>query len=310
MPKTRRRRQTDPVVTTTSSETQTINANEEEENQQSNDDSDGRLLGDPKQTVEIVSSDSDEESSISVNSKPKLQIFKGSSDRITIENWMKRFEMLAMFYKWNDKTKIVMLGNYLEDDSLNWYIENCLDTDNFDSIKCKIISRFGLEATEPIIEFINLKYDVKQGIKSYFENKRRYGVAAKLSEFQMIPVLIQGLHPKMAEYFTAVKPKSFVEFYSIAQTAENNFKRSIYRNSEQNSIKTRPKVENDKPKRKPPKPCMICERIGFKNRFHWANECRNKGKNTSQTSDKTINTVRNDCEDQSENDITRIDLKN
>ena len=216
------------------------------------------------------------------HSKPKLQVFKGVSDKVKIDNWLKRYEMLANYYKWSDKTKIVMLGNYLEDDALNWYIENC--NDNYVELKTKLINRFGLETVEPIIEFVNIRYDIKSGIKEYFETKRRYGVAAQLTESQMIPLMINNLPLKMIEYFTAVKPKTFTEFYSIAKTAENNFKRNSFKNQSISNTNSKPNFPNSaqKPKRKPPNPCRICENLGFKNRFHWSNDCRNKAKQNSQ----------------------------
>ena len=89
--------------------------------------------------------------------------------------------MISNFYKWREPKRVVMLGNYLEDDALNWYIENT-DTDNWETVKEKLISRFGVQTVEPIVEFFNLKYDLKVGIKEYFEQKRRFGVLARLTE--------------------------------------------------------------------------------------------------------------------------------
>jgi hypothetical protein len=66
-----------------------------------------------------------------------------------------------------------MLGNYLEDDALNWYIEN-KDNSNYNELKEKLINRFSVKTVEPIVEFFNLKYDSKSGIKEYFEKKRRF----------------------------------------------------------------------------------------------------------------------------------------
>ena len=310
MPPTRRQRQQDPVLRVNTSHTQTDNNVENTSNVNNSESANTAINSSAPPITEDISSESDQDlsSKHSSHSKPKLQLFKGLNDKITVENWLKRFEMLATFYKWSSKTKIVMLGNYLEDDSLNWYVENYQDGDSYDSLKCKIIARFGIETTEPIIDFINLRYDVKQGIKTYFENKRRFGVAAKLTEQQMIPVMIHGLHPKMTEYFTAVKPKTYSEFYSIAQTAENNFKRTFNRNSEQSVNKQKQKSDNDKVKKKPPEPCRICERLGYKNRFHWANECRNKGKTNTQNTNKTVNSVNRTDNELSDNDLARIDL--
>jgi hypothetical protein len=39
-----------------------------------------------------------------------------------------------------------------------------------------LIARLGLETVEPIVEFVNLKYYTKTGIKEYFESKRRFGI--------------------------------------------------------------------------------------------------------------------------------------
>ena len=263
----------------------------------------------------ILNNDSDSDTEVNLNdtfkSKPKIQIFKGIGDKVTIENWLKRFEMLSQFRNWPNKTKVVMLGNFLEDDALNWYIENSIDN-NFADIKEKLINRFGLESVEPIIECINHRYDVKTGIKDYFETKRRYGIAAKLTEAQIIPIMINNLPLKMSECFTAVKPKTFAEFYSIAKTAENNFKRNAFKT--QFNEKTKPKSENthEKPKRKPPNPCRICDGLGFKNRYHWSSDCRNKAKThsqTNQTNPKTINSIENcDFGEIPENDIRNINL--
>ena len=262
----------------------------------------------PGNTVDIDSSDTeiDEQTHKSApNSKPKLQIFKGQNDKVTVENWFKRFEMLSKFYKWSDSQELVMLGNYLEDDALNWYIENYQDK-IYSELKDKMNSRFGLETVEPIVEFVNLRYDFKTGIKEYFETKRRLGVAAKLTESQMIPLLILNLPNKMAECFTAVKPSTFAEFYAIAKTAENNFKKSNFVKQNSN-VKPNNVQGNVKSKRKPPDPCRICEKLGFKNRYHWSQDCRNKGKTQPQNQNQQKSIT--NCElTQSENDLTKIDL--
>ena len=305
----RNKRQTDPPITgTSSSSTQTVLIGSPDDN------NDGDNTSQPKtndNSAEVIS-DSEDDKPNSSNSKPKIQVYRGLNDKISVENWIKRFEMIAQFNRWSDKTKIVMLGNYLEDDAMNWYIENCLESDDYVNIKAKIQSRFGLETVEPIIEFVNVKYDVKTGVKAFFETKRRFGIAAKLTEKQMIPLMIQSLHPKMIESFIAVKPKSFAEFYSIAMTAESSFKRFINRNTDSQSIRPKPKLDQgDKPKRKPPSPCRICENLGHKNRYHWANECRNRGKPPQpQTYARTTNTINANVNSDSlpENDINQIEV--
>jgi len=61
-----------------------------------------------------------------------------------------------------------------------------------------------LNQSTPIVEFVKLKYDTKRVFnEKYFEDKRRYGILAKLTE--IISLMIQGLHPKMINSFVAVK---------------------------------------------------------------------------------------------------------
>ena len=269
--------------------------------------------------MEADTSESENETQTNFNSsksKPKIQIFKGFNDKVSVENWLKRYEMIAKYYNFSEKDKVVMLGNYLEDDALNWYIENCNDF-KYNSLKSKLIARFGIETVEPIVEFFSLKYDYKSGIKEYFEKKRRFGVSAKLTEEQMIPVMIQGLHPKMIDSFVAVKPKTFTDFYTIAKTAENNYKRNFNTSNKTNENKFKPKTDVNytnvnKIKKKPPNPCRICEGLGFTNRYHWAQDCKNKSSkvNNSNSNSNTIPKV-NLIEKNSNNDInSENDIQN
>ena len=45
-----------------------------------------------------------------INSKVHVQIYKGFNDKLSIENWFKRFELIAKLKKWNQNEKIIMLG--------------------------------------------------------------------------------------------------------------------------------------------------------------------------------------------------------
>lgn len=224
--------------------------------------------------------------------KPNLQYFKGFNDKVTIDNWLKRFEILSDYYKWSERDQVFMIGNFLQDDAFNFYVENY--TSNWSELKSKLINRFGHETVDPIIELINLKYDIKKGIKDYFDNTRRLGTLAKLSEEQIVPIMINGLHPRMIAQLAANKPKTFNKFYEVAKTLEDNYKQLISqtRNFKQNTTqsKTDAKTKSKtivKPKTKPPNACKICEKLGFPNRMHWMNDCKNKTQ--TQTTAKQVN---------------------
>ena len=86
------------------------------------------------------------------NSKPKIQVFKGLNDKISIENWLKLFEIISNNFNWNEKDKVIRLSFYLQDDALNFYIENC--THDYDEPTAKLINRFGHKSMKSIIELI------------------------------------------------------------------------------------------------------------------------------------------------------------
>lgn len=59
----------------------------------------------------------------------------------------------------------------------------------------------------------------------------------------------------MIESFVAVKPQTFSEFYTIAKTSENNYKKSFSNKpfvDKNKNVKQSQNMSNDKSKRKPP----------------------------------------------------------
>jgi hypothetical protein len=91
--------------------------------------------------------------------KPIIQVFKGNSDKISIEIWIKRYEMIANYHQWNDKDKLVLMGDFLEDEALTWYVEKAENL-SYLQLKNSMLSRFGVETVDPFLECIHLKYDI------------------------------------------------------------------------------------------------------------------------------------------------------
>ena len=198
--------------------------------------------------------------------KPKLQPFKGENDKITIENFLRLFVNIALYYNWTDAIKVLMLGNYLQDEALNWYAEQS----NFDwpTLQEDLIQRFGHPTTDPLIQLSRLKYDSKLGMKGYFEEKRRLGTLAKLNENQVISLMIEGLPANLRLHFITIKPQNYAEFYRTAKLAEEALlEQKVSKNYDFKRFENR---------KAPPNPCKICENLGYGKRFHWMNECKNQ----------------------------------
>ena len=88
-----------------------------------------------------------------------------------------------------------MVGHLLEDQPLNHYLEIC-HVNDWNEIKNNLISRFSIGTCNPMNDLVDLRYNFKIGLKDYFERKKQLGVLAKLTEQQIIPIMINGLHLK------------------------------------------------------------------------------------------------------------------
>lgn len=236
----------------------------------------------------------------SLMNEPTIQTFRGIGDKIPIENWLSRFNDISEFYTWNERKKIVMLGNFLVDEALSWYTEEKNDCD-WQQLEEKLISRFGVSTTYPIVEFVHLKYDFNSDMKTYFEKKRRLGHLAKLTEEQMIPLLIDGLPASMANSFVALRPKNLAHFYEVASNAEANVKKNSQKPFFKGPNERKSFDKDRKEKKKPPHPCKICDELGFKNRYHWMPDCINKDKKKA----KQINSMTCNCNAEKELDNFR-----
>lgn len=249
--------------------------------------------------------------SCSISDMIKLQNYRGQDDKISIENWLKLFDRLATYKKWDDSTKLLMLSNYLEDDALNWYVENS-DGTWYDLRNC-MIKRFGLPTVDPIIDFVTMKYDFRVGMKVYFEQKRRLGILAGLNERQVLSLMIDGLPQSLQQHFISVKPTSYIEFYNIAKTAEERSATKFDRPRKVEQVRDREKPKFEKSGLKklsklPPSPCRICERLGYKNRYHWAQFCRNRDRSKQAEQSKQVNMVEIENHDNDENPMLKINL--
>lgn len=131
---------------------------------------------------------------------------------------------------------------------------------------------------------------------------------SQLRESQIIPLMIEGLPQEMAEYFITVRPKTFIEFYEISQRIEENIKRKGLNKYRTDNFIRKGEFQNSEYKKRPPNACQICESLGFKNRFHWAQECRNKQK-SFQNKKKVTLTETNNEQDEAEMDISE-ELRN
>ena len=209
--------------------------------------------------------------------------FHGDACEIAIENWLDRFEELAKIRNLDDNRKILAIGNFLKAEALDWYMTTRKHHNDlsYEKLKSLFIGRFGLRLLNPVIEFARLRYDSSKGILDYYKNKRRLGTLAGLSESHIISFMIEGLPNYLSASFVSIQPLTMDHFYEIASKAEANSKlRETCRGdtliAKKNSSKPQFHSLPQKRKFKPPSLCRICENLGFKNRYHWSQDCFNR----------------------------------
>lgn len=213
--------------------------------------------------------------------RPKLQKFNGHDKSVTIENWLKLYESSAQRYHWTKDEMIDLLGEYLEREALNFYLDSRDDTD-WPTLKGKLIIRFGVKSVDPIVEFDRLKYHQTSGIEDYFETKRRLAGLSSLNESQAVALMIEHLSDELKRYFIGHRAKTYCEFYAIAKTAENQLPKRDKGNNQMSSFGLNSAMKNKKQtnqnftnqNKKPPKgACFRCANQGKPNQIHWANDC-------------------------------------
>lgn len=211
--------------------------------------------------------------------KPKLQLYTGKDDIISIDDWINLYEDKTGLLQWSDRMRASFLDEYLVDEALAWFAQNRSGR-TWVEIVSLMKKRFGKPLSRPIREFVNLKYDRAKGFAEYFREKQSLAQRARLTDEQnhVIPLMIEGLPSEMRSYFVSYEPSDANEFYNTGLRAECATAQSNKRKDPE-STKTQgqsSKKFKQATKRKPPSPCYICTKRGFENRFHWASDCRFK----------------------------------
>lgn len=153
--------------------------------------------------------------------RPDIQKFNGIKKPVTIENWTRHFESTAKRYHWTKDDLMDLLGEYLEDEALNFYLNEKDSTSSWNEMKIKLIERFKSYTLEPIIEFTRLKFHHCKNVMDYFESKRRLAHLAGISESDAVPLMIEHLGEPFKQYFTDGRTKTYDQFATIVQSAES-----------------------------------------------------------------------------------------
>ena len=105
-------------------------------------------------------------------SKLKICKYKRESDsKLQLKSWLQFFDIQATFFKWDEKEKIVNLGQYLEGEVLDFFINHCSRPSmTWTQICNSLTSRFDSKTSNPLIECFEFKY--RGNIEVYYDHKK------------------------------------------------------------------------------------------------------------------------------------------
>ena len=105
-----------------------------------------------------------ETTALAVSTKPnerkfKIPIFKGDHTRkVSIDNWLKWYEMKCDQFGWDTKARRLNIGDYLDDEALDFYINNCSDKNmSWEQIVNTMTTRFATSTVHPIVDFVYMR---------------------------------------------------------------------------------------------------------------------------------------------------------
>lgn len=73
---------------------------------------------------------------------------------------------------------VIELWSYLAFEGLEWYMSVMKENEkiSFPDLKSLLLERFGVKSIDPMADCVDLTYDQRSGMKSYFERKFSSGM--------------------------------------------------------------------------------------------------------------------------------------
>lgn len=216
--------------------------------------------------------------------KSKLQRYAGFKTKIKINSWLSLFEVAAKVHKADtDTLKVALLMEFIDDEALQWYADHVadkIDTITWAEARTLMVQRFGERTIDPVLAANRRRLNHGESVQAYFEEKMYLLRQTGLSETSMAEVLTDGLPPYYRTPLIAASIKDTSEWLSKAVRLEASFgTRKPFAESNQDKKPAATAAfasgNKEKPKKKPPSACRICQEIG-KTEFHWHSECPNR----------------------------------
>ncbi|KAJ8915387.1 hypothetical protein NQ315_008274 [Exocentrus adspersus] len=123
--------------------------------------------------------------------------FDGTSDSLTVRQWLRKIDSVAQLYNWDDRAKIFAVIDRLSGNAKSWYdCQTDIESNDWDTWKEKLISAFpsskGIAAN--LKEFVNIERKSNEDVVSFYYAKLKLGKHCELPDHVIADVIISTLN--------------------------------------------------------------------------------------------------------------------
>lgn len=184
--------------------------------------------------------------------------FDGTSNSLTIRQWVTKIDEIGELYHWDDRAKIFAMIGRLTGNAKSWYdCQSELNSPDWNSWKEKLMRAFpsskGIAAN--LKEFVNSERKPNEDVVSFYYSKLRLGKHCELPDHVIADVIIFTLNDsilKASAYAASCKTtEQLLKFLVESNYAGTN--KEIKRQQPQNRVNNSNKVG-----------CFICGKVNHK----------------------------------------------
>lgn len=211
------------------------------------------------------------------NARLELEQFADADSHPNPAFWMKAFELQSKAkYGDSDEHIISTFPYYLKGDARNWFFTIKPEPTTFKELKEMFLETYTKERSS-ITEFANIRFYPKGDFRVYVDRKLQAGRNAKLTEQQIIGLIIPTLDLKLQQQLTIMNPKTVNELKEYGAKIVGVTRKEYHQkhgNYEHKQFNDRTFYANQT-KARPPAPCSLC------GAWHWISDCKHNKKNNS-----------------------------
>ena len=251
-------------------EASVLNKSQSEGNKNQSRDEDRDYLN----RIRELESKLEERESLKLNDIERKFMIDKFDVRLDANDWVTSFEKECERYSINnDEKKIEALKLFLKESALDWYsiCQKKLISNNWPIWKNAFISMFGVRSWSFVRQAYAFRY-MGGSLINYALHKQKLLIETddKMNDNTMINLIMYNLPSNIHEKLNRAELETIDDLYKEL-TKMNMYSEKPITYNEKSNVQKNKKIEA-----KEKIPCAICKKLGFDNRFHPIEFCRNR----------------------------------